>query len=158
MSLQLNGEAFKPAVGKPLYFEAKIGIDDVDKDDVFIGLAISDTTPLASSDSIGFRVDHDGDLDCLITQNSTEYAADTGVNMADCATAAGTLTRVAFYWDGVSSVYFYVNGVLTNTFTDNGTTILVPDDQTLSPAMFINTTDTGADSLFVDYIEVCQAR
>ncbi|MHC4122907.1 MAG: hypothetical protein ACYSSI_04975 [Planctomycetota bacterium] len=159
-NLQLNGESFKLATGKKLYFETSVALLDVDKCDFFIGLAISDVDILGGvTDRIGFQVDHDGNINCLIEQGSTEYKQDSGVDIADCAAIANFSTTkkcLTFLWDGVDTVQFFVDGVLKKTFTDNGTTIVVPDDEAMSPAQQIKT-HTGAGAVqtsFVDYIHI----
>lgn len=156
--LQLIGESFKPAVGKKLYFEARFGLLDVDKCDFFIGLCISDTTILGgASDRIGFQNLHTGTLRALTEQDTTEKIEDTGATLADCSGAsvfAAKSVKVSFYWDGVSKLTYAVNGVATNAFTDNGTTILVPDDEVLTPSVEIMT-HTGAAAVqtaFIDYM------
>jgi hypothetical protein len=158
---QLNGESFKTAIGKPLYFEASVAINDVDKADFFIGLGITDTSPLTTTDRIGFQVDHDGNVDALVCQDSTESKTDTTVDVADCAAVANfaaTKVKLAFYWDGVDTVKFYVNDVLKVTKTDNATTIVIPDDEVLTPTIALLTTAAQVVTAFVDYVLVVQAR
>jgi hypothetical protein len=163
-NIQLNGEAFKPATGKPLYFEASVALLDVDKCDFFIGLAVADVDILGGvTDRIGFQNDHDGNIDALIEQDNTEYKADTLADIADCAAVTSFATykkHLAFFWDGAGVIKFFVDGVLTNTFTDNGSTILVPDDETLSPVVQIKT-HTGAGAVqtaWIDYLHITGTR
>lgn len=162
--IQKNGEAFKLATGKPLEFETRIAIKDIDKCHVFVGLAISDTTILDGvTDRVGFEIDADGNIDALIEQDSTEYKSDTAVDIADCAAVANFAdqsVRLKFAWDGAGVVRFYVNGTLTSTFTDNGTTILVPDDEAMSPALAIRPAAGAAatQTVWNDYIEIDAER
>lgn len=163
-NVQLNGESFKLAVGKPLWFETKVALLDVDKCDFFIGLAIADVDILGGvTDRVGFQNDHDGNIDALIEQDSTEYAADTTSDILDCAAIANFAAKsvtLTFYWDGVDSINFFVDGVLKKTFTDNATTILIPDDETLSPVFQIKT-HTGAaavQTVWIDYIDMTPVR
>lgn len=159
--LQLNGESFKLAVGKQLYFEASIAIDDVDKADWFIGLAITDTTVLtANTDLVGFGCDHDGNIDAEVRQDSTASRTDTTSDIADgtLATYATKKVKLSFHWDGVSAVRFFVNGVLKITKTDNGATILIPDDEALTPTICVKTSAAQVVNGWVDYIYVAQER
>ncbi|HIJ70666.1 MAG TPA: hypothetical protein HPP87_04795 [Planctomycetes bacterium] len=163
-NVQLNGESFKLASGKPLWFETKLALLDVDKCDFFIGLAIADVDILgAVTDRVGFQNDHDGNIDCLTEQNNTENNEDTTSDIGDCAAIANfaaTAVKLGFYWDGVDSLNFFVDGVLKITMTDNGTTILVPDDEALSPAFQIKT-HTGAGAVqtaWIDYIDIVAVR
>lgn len=158
--IQLYSECFKPAVGKVLYYETSLAILDVDKCDWFAGLAILDGDILGGvTDRIGFECQHDGNIDAVLEQDSTEYSEDTTSDIGDCATLSvfGTnKVKLAFYWDGIDTVKYYVDGVLTNTFTDNGVAIVVPDDETLSPAFQIHTDDgAGAvQTMWIDYIYI----
>jgi len=160
MSLQLNGESFKLAVGKPLFFEALLGLDDVDKADFFIGLCLTDTTPLDNNDRVGFMVDHDGNIDFISEQDGTETDQDTTADIADAtvATAATTFKRLAFYWDGVNTLTPYVNGVAYAVITDNGTTILVCDDEALTPTIHLATSAAQVVTAFIDYIRIVATR
>ena len=163
-SLQLNGESFKLAAGKPLWFEAKVALLDIDKCDFFIGLAITDVDILGGvTDRVGFQNLHDGNIKAMVEQNSTEKLEDTLVDIADCAAIAnfGTVgVKLGFFWDGDNTVTFYVDNVLKNSMTDNGTTIVIPDDEALSPVIEIKT-HTGAaavQTVWTDYISIVQAR
>lgn len=163
-NLQLNGEAFKLATGKAMFFETAVAIKDVDKCDFFIGLAITDTDIFGGvTDRIGFQNDHDGNIDALIEQDSTEYAADTVNDLTDCAAIANYVDNrviLAWYWDGAGIVKFFVDGALTNTFTDNGTTIVVPDDEAMTPTIEIKILDAAAavQTAFIDYIDIQSER
>jgi len=162
MELQLNGESFKLAVGKKLWFAARFAIKDVSESNFFIGLAIADTTVMAgATDRVGFEMNNDDNLDALVEQDSTESTSDTTVDLADCAAEANlaaTAVDVSFYWDGVSAVLFSVNGVLKTTKTDNGTTILIPDDEALTPTICINASSAAAQTCWIDYVEVIAER
>jgi len=161
--IQLNGESFKLASGTELWFFADIAVKDVDACDVFVGLHIAGTSAFTAADRVGFQIDHDGNIDALVEQDGTESATDTGVDVADCAAIANYASKnveLAFHWDGSSAVKFYVNGVLKVTKTDNGTTIVIPDDEALSPAYQVRThTGAGAvQTIWSDYIEVIAER
>lgn len=159
--LQLNGEAFKLAVGKPLFFKAKIILGDISETDFFIGLAVTDTTILAGvTDRVGFELNHDGNLDFLTEQNSTENSADTTVNVADgtIATESTKAVTVGFYWDGVDTLTPYVDDVAYAAMTDNGSTILVPDDETLTPTIAMLVPGAAAESAYIDVIDIVYVR
>jgi len=163
-NIQLNGESFKLAVGKRLYFETKVALLDVDKCDFFIGLAIADVDILGGvTDRVGFENLHDGNINALIEQNDTENKEDTTSDIEDCAAITSFATKsvvLGFFWDGVDTVSFSVDGVVKKTMTDNGTTKLVPDDEALSPAFQVKT-HTGAGAVqtaWVDYISIVAER
>jgi len=148
-NLQLNGESFQLQDDKPLWFEARWKVDDVDKVNVYVGLAITDTDAYGGvSDGIAFRNDHDGDLDYVVEKDSTETADDTGVDLED-----DTWVTTALFWDGSSSVHVYVDGSLIASVATN-----VPDDEALTPTLCVETTEGSAHTLYVDYVKVVQAR
>ena len=158
--IQLTGSSFKCAVGKSCYFEASIAVLDVDKMDWFVGLAIPDLTILGGvNDRIGFECLGDGNIDCLVEEGTNENLEDTLVNITDCAAIANfaaTKVRLAFLWDGVDSVFFFVNGVLTNTMTDNAGAITIPDGVVMTPTIAIEiATGAGAvQTMWTDYVDV----
>jgi len=162
MELQMNGESFKLAVGKKLWFNASFAILDVSETDFFIGLAITDTTVMtACTDRVGFELNNDGNIDALVEQNSTESTTDTTSDLADCAAEANLAAKsvaVGFYWDGVSSVYFTVDGVLKVTKTDNATTIVIPDDEALTPTICVKAASAAVQTAWIDYVEIIAER
>jgi len=159
--LQLNGEPVKLAIGTRVRVGCRLAINDVDKANWFVGLAIADTTVMAGcTDRVGFECLHDGNIDCLVEQDSTESLVDTTSDITDGAVATMSSKAVVleFEWDGVDSVRFYVDGALMTTQTDNGTTVLIPDDECLTPTICLNTSAAQVVTAFVDYIEVTSDR
>ena len=158
--IQMNGEACKLAVGKRLFFETSIAVKDVDKTDWFVGLAITDTTVMGGvSDRVGFECLHDANIDALVEQNTTQSLSDTGIDIADSANIGAFKTkkvRLSFFWDGVDSVFFYVDGVLKVTKTDDDSAILIPDDEAMTPTytVLMHTGAAATETMWVDYIDV----
>jgi len=146
-SLQLNGEQFKFAAGKKMWFEARIRIDDVDKANLYFGLHIEDIEPYGGvTDGVAFRMDHDGRLDCVTEKDSTETVTDSGVDMAD-----DTFIKIGWFFDGAGTIYFFIDDVLVATHTTN-----IPDDEELAVGFEIETAEAVAHYLNVDYIKVAQ--
>lgn len=158
--IQLNGTSFKCAVGKSCYFEISIAVLDVDKVDWFVGLAAVDATVLAGvNDRIGFECLGDGNIDCLVEEGTNENLEDTLVNIADCASIANFAAkkvRLAFRWDGVDTVEFFVDGVLKITMVDDAGSITIPDGVVMTPTIAIEiATGAGAvQTIWTDYIDV----
>ncbi|MDH3563103.1 MAG: hypothetical protein OEN49_06875 [Gammaproteobacteria bacterium] len=158
VEIQKNGEAFTITAAKDLWYEAKIAIDDVSADRVFIGLTVADTDVLGSfgNDFIGFYLNQNTNSfqmaknGTIVTNASITTMTDTG------ATVGGNAKVFSFYVDGsAGDVWAYVDGVEVG-FQDGSSS--VPNDEALSPVFGILTVDTGADSLFVDYFSVRQHR
>jgi len=148
-SLQLNEETFKLEAGEKLWYETRVKINDVDQVDVFLGLCITDTTPLDTSDRVGFGItDGNASINCISEKNTTETSTDSGSDAADAA-----YVTLGFYWDGISKVRYYVDRSLKASHTTN-----VPDDENLAVTMHFQNGEAAAQTLTVDYIYVCAER
>lgn len=163
--IQLNGESFKLATGKPLWFESKFAIEDVDASNEFVGLALTDTTVMTTTgmtvtDYVGFKNLHDGTILFCVCQDSTEKTG-TGAALTDCAAVANfatTAKRFGFYWDGAGVLTAFVDGTLTATLTDDGALTMVPDDEALTPTIAVGTSATATEAIYVDYIHIVGTR
>jgi hypothetical protein len=148
-SLQSTEEFARLTSGKKLWMEWKIKTSDATQSDLFVGLGITDTTPLDTSDRVGFQKD-DGNASilCKTEKDGTETSTDSGSDMTN-----DTYVTLGFYYDGGSSVEFYVNRAKVATHTTN-----VPDDENLAITMHIQNGEAVAKTLTVDYIYLCQQR
>jgi hypothetical protein len=155
-SLQLNGEAFKIQVGKQCEFQCKMKLDDSDDTRWFIGLATTDTTGTSvgpildgTTESIGFRQNTDTGQDVyyVCEDNSTETTADTAVDVAD-----DTYNTFYWYYDGRSTIRFYIDGVKVGESTTN-----IPYDDAVTPTIEVHS-PTASSKMEVDYILVRQER
>jgi len=163
---QMNGESWKLATAKPLYFETRFAIKTITESEVFIGLADTGTDlyvdGVGVTNHVGFMLDNDGNLDFSIDEGATQHKVDTLVNFVDGSLAtletANVVHRCGFYWDGAGTIYVYVDGVLTNTIVDEGVAILVPDATCLSIGFQLENTTTTAETMWIDYIMCVQAR
>jgi hypothetical protein len=167
LSVQLNGESFKLAYGKKLWFETQLIIEDVSETELFIGLADSGTDLYGAAgvgvqNHVGFMCDGDGNIDCSVDEAATQSKSDTLYDFVDGSIAtlatANVKHKLGFYWDGVGTVKFYVDGNLAGSKTDNGATILIPDATCLSPGFAILTQGNTDEAIFIDYIYVAQQR
>lgn len=114
VNLQRLVSPFVPVASSQLFFETKIKVvDTYDKAELFIGLAASDTTILATSanssaNHIGWQcVTDDGVL--LFTSEK----AGAGTTSAAATIEEATYVRLGFHVIGVSYVQQYINGVAT---------------------------------------------
>ena len=83
-SLQLTQDTWKLEAGERLWYEIRCKINDVDQVDEFLGLAITDTTPLDTADRIGFGLtDESASINAISEKSGSETATDTGVDMVD---------------------------------------------------------------------------
>ena len=148
-SFQAKNEGFKLASGKPCWMEMKVKVSDADQEDLFIGLAITDTTPLDASDKIGFLiVDDNINLNFVATKNSTTTTMDTEYDVLD-----DTYVVVGWHFDGAGRVEYFVNREYKGTVTTN-----ICDDEELAITMHHQNGTNAAKVLTVDYIWVLQQR
>lgn len=148
-SLQMTEENWRLSSGKQLWMNLRIKVADADQADMFVGLAITDTTPRDATDKIGFLLaDESAALSCVSTKNSTSTTSSSIATLADA-----TYVKLALHWDGVSKVEWFVNGAKVATHTSN-----IPDDENLCVTLNIQNGAAAANSLTVDYIYVAQER
>ena len=167
LTAQLNGESFKLATNKKLWFETQFIIEDVSESEVFIGLADTGTDLYGAlgvgvQNHVGFMLDGDGNLDFSIDEGGVQSKTDTTVNFVDGSMAtlatANVKHKCGFYWDGLGTIKVYVDDVLYLTKVDDASTITVPDGTCLSPGFTILTQGNTDEALFIDYIYVAQER
>lgn len=146
-ALQSTEEFVKLQVGKRAWFESRMKISDATLSDFFIGVSITDTTALASTDQVGF----------LKAAASTSIAAvsilaSASTSTAAVATATTAYRQYGFYWDGISRVYFFVDRALVATHNSN-----IPT-RTMALTVHIQNGEAVAKSATIDYLYVCQER
>ena len=152
LSLQMNGEAWKVAEFKDIWFVCRFKITDVSECDWFVGLATTDTAVVAgTTESIGFRCDDStGDIDYIVEDASTETTADTGVNLSD-----GTFVKVGFHVQSNDVVEFMIDDVIKARVTDMSN---LPEGDAVTLTMEIRNDGAAANTLEVDYIGCAQLR
>jgi len=153
---QLLNCRFLPVAGKTIWFEARVKMNDA-TDQYFIGLAATDTTLIASgviddvSDKCGF-FHHAASTDNKISSITARAAADDAT--ADVATNTdATYMTVGFRISGLTSVEFYVNGVLVET----GSTAANIPNAAMCLSGVAQIEGTGADAeMSVDWVKIAQ--
>lgn len=149
-ALQKVGESYRFAAGKKLFFEARFKVSDATQSDIVMGLQITDATPLDVSDGVFFlKSDGAATVNFLVEKNNTATTASAVATMAN-----DTFIRLGFFYDGVDSVFYYVNGVLAGK---SPTTNLV-DDEDLTISFAIQNGEAAAKTMTVDYIFVAEER
>ena len=158
VNAQVKGEKFIIATGKPLYFGAKLSIDDATQSDILIGLAETKTDLLKTSTAHGVLATAvEGvfftKIDGVTTINAMTYEAGTLTNSAACGTAIDTAAHIyEIVWDGTSQLSFYFDGVIVGTFTG---TIANGD---LTPSINVRAGSAQARVCEVSWIRCFQAR
>lgn len=151
--LQKVGEGFLLADGKKAFFKARFKVSDATQSDFLIGLAVTDTTLQGSVDDDGVtdgimfsKDDGDASLDVSVQKNTT-----TGQNRAAAIATVvdDTFLEVAWAFDGVSEVKYFVDGVHKGSL-DASSTYLPDTELTVSFAMMNG--EGVAKTMTVDYL------
>jgi uncharacterized protein with PIN domain len=166
--MQLNGESFKVASGKDIYFECRLKLtaaaSPLTTIDWCVGLATTDTAVMDGTEEfIGFGTSNGSGAMLnagaaniyAIAQNDTGSAGwgaddftDTGVDWVD-----DTFFTVAFHVIGNGRIKFFVNGNEKHNTTSN-----IPDGDAVTPTICIQNNAAAAKQMLVDYIYVVQKR
>lgn len=151
VQMQMEGEAWLPAAGKDMWFEAKIRCQDADDLDWFVGLATTSANVWTAvpNEIIGFRGD-DGDLniDFHVRDGGVGAQADTGSDTAD-----GVFVRVGFFVDGITKVVPYINGTALTAVTAN-----IPTAETTLTIGMRNGATTANQVFSIDWYRAIQLR
>ena len=149
--LQLKGEGFKLSTSKKAYFSARFKVNDVDQSDFVMGLGITDTTPLDTTDGVFFiSADGDAGLDFLVEKDNSATTTEDVATMADDT----FITTTWFIDPDASKVYYSINNAkpvgvaITN----------LPDDEELTVSFGIQNGEAAAKTMTIDYINVICER
>ena len=156
---QKVGESFLLTAGKKAMFKARFKVSDATQSDFLIGLAVADTTLLGAvagdgvTDGIFFSKD-DGvaTLDVSVQKDAT-----TGQNtaLAIATVVSDTFLQVAWYYDGVSSVEYYIDNIHKGTLS--ATSTYLPDTE-LTVSFALMNGEAVAKTMTLDYILVAFER
>jgi len=150
VSLQKVGESYRFASGKELFFEARLKVSDATQSDVVIGLQITDTTPLDVSDGVFFiKADGSTSVSLLVEKDGTATTTSSVATMAN-----NTFISLGFYYDGASSIQYFVDGVVKGT----SVTTNLPDDEDMTVTIALQNGEAVAKTMTVDYVFVAKER
>jgi len=163
-NLQVPGSAFHLEDGYPLYWESRWYITDISNTGFFNGLATVDAEIIAGGMSaggkIGFQMLEAGSL-TFITSTTTDIKTTTPVYTE----ADAKWVRGAFLWDGIDSIYVYIDDDDDGEF-DHVSTIATSTaanyvllDAFVNPTIeAVNQTTASAEVVLVDYVLCAQQR
>ena len=150
VALQKVGESYRFASGKELFFEARLKVSDATQSDVVIGLQITDATPLDVSDGVFFiKADGSTSVSLLVEKDNTATTTSSVATMAN-----DTFISLGFYYDGASSIQYFVNGVVKGT----SVTTNLPDDEDMTVSIALQNGEAVAKTMTVDYVFVAKER
>ena len=149
--LQLKGEGFKLSTSKKAYFSARFKVNDVDQSDFVMGLGITDTTPLDTTDGVFFiSADGDAGLDFLVEKDNSATTTEDVATMADDT----FITTTWFIDPDASKVYYSINNAkpvgvaITN----------LQDDEELTVSFGIQNGEASAQTMTIDYVVAAVER
>ena len=135
--LQLKGEGFK--------------LSDVDQSDFVMGLGITDTTPLDTTDGVFFiSADGDAGLDFLVEKDNSATTTEDVATMAD-----DTFITVTWFIDpDASKVFYSVNNAAPVGVVNTN----LPDDEELTVSFGIQNGEAVAKTMTIDYVVAAVER
>jgi hypothetical protein len=145
LTAQINGAAFRCQLGKKLGMALRVNVVTATAIADFFGMAVTGATdPYASRPAgfIGFTIT--GTTIEFATANATTATA--SVTTGSSITAA-TAVELAFEWDGVDTVSFFIDGLLVKK-----STLTIPIGLLLSPVICADTSAAGSNEHRFDYI------
>jgi hypothetical protein len=157
MNLQAHGSAFKIEAGNPLYFGARVSMQNGAKGDYLIGLCEVDTTLLNASGSHAVAVTDDGVYFYQLNDETAftfvnELGGTAGTTASGVTTGNATKHDLEFYYDGVDTLYAYVDGSEITSISSGLA------DQALTPSINVRAGDDGAEILNVEWMRAIQIR
>ena len=149
--LQLKGESFKLSSSKKAYFSARFKVSDATQSDFVMGLQITDTTPLATTDGVFFiKDDGDTNLDFIVEKDSTSTDTTAIHTMED-----DTFVTVTWFIDpDASKVFYSVNNAAPVSVVNTN----LPDDEELTVSFGIQNGEGAAKTMTIDYVVAAVER
>ena len=149
--LQLKGESFKLSTSKRAYFSARFKVSDATQSDFVMGLQITDTTPLATTDGVFFiKDDGDTNLDFIVEKDSTSTDTTAIHTMEDDTFVVATW----FIDTDASKVFYSVNNAEPVAVANTN----LPDDEELTVSFGIQNGAAAAKTMTIDYVTVMIER
>ena len=156
ISLQSLVANFAMTAGKKAFFKCRFKVSDATQSDVMVGLVIVDTTPFASAptDGIYFRK-HDGDtkIDFSVRKDTSTGANDVN---AVGTLVSDTYITLAWYYDGVDKVFYYVDDVCKGSLA--ATSAYLPDATNLAVTIALQNGEAVAKTMSIDYVFASEER
>jgi len=148
-----DSEVFYFATGKKAWFKIRFKGNDVDQSEYMAGIHIVNADPrnAAPTDGVWFESDDEtGQVDLVIVKDSSRTVA-SGI----CTMIDDTYVSLGYYWDGVTTVHYFVNDVEIGSI---GVGTSLPDDEYLALSFGHENGEAVANTMTVDYIGAWMER
>lgn len=163
-NLQMTGEPWRYVVGKQLWFFCEFEISDANDCECFLGLAITDTSLIASGPSDGLFFEK-AETATALDFNAVKDTCNVEDTTIAHTLADATARIIGFYVDTNGDIHVYdglaSSGIdaLTEVATVQAGSASIPDDEDLAISFSIQ---AGAacttETLALDWLFVCQER
>lgn len=154
VALQKTPAMLAFTAGKKFFFKTRFKVSDGLQSDVVFGVQIIDTTPLDVTDGMYFlKADDARTIDFICRKNATTGSISAA---AIASLADDTYIELAFYYDGIASAYYAVNGNVLG-HVDASSTYL-PDATNLTVSFGLQNGEAVAKTMTVDYVYVAHER
>lgn len=158
-NITVHGESFQIKDGYPLYFEARIQAVVIADSNLWVGLTNSDVDVIEGgvTESVGFEIKA-GSI-YITSSHTSEKQTDTAIDLT-----AAVFVRLAFFFDGVDTIHFYVDidddgdFVYVGSKTVSTTAEYVPENVMLTPTLEHASAGTNSPTAYADYILCAQQR
>lgn len=157
------GEMIQLISGKQTFFRCRAKLSEITESAAFLGFSTRDASLSPADDA--FIPNSSDNVGFVKTDGATAWAFQTAKNKVDdsvtgvtrrsgVANTSTDFVWLSFYYDGISSVQAYVDGVAA------GAAILtdIPDDEPLALTYMAKNGDANSRQLFVDFDEIIQER
>lgn len=151
ISIQSKTGVFVPGTKKEFALKTRFKVSDATLSSFFVGVAISDTTPLDATARIGFEK-----AKSSTTCNGVVVKASTSTTVGSTTISNDTFVTLGLiYRPNAAILEFYLNDVLTGSTT----TLTNFDTATvLTPTISIKNGEAVAKTMTIDYVFASQER
>jgi len=154
-NIQFTGSQFKLETGKPAYFGARVSVSDATQSDLLVGLCGVDTALTAASATHAVAVSAGGvffsKIDGVTAGYFKTYSTGTETNSAAAFTLDTDPHVYEFFWDGVSAVVAFVDGVQVAAFSS-------VTSEVLTPSISFRAGEAAIKTCTVHWVRAIQAR
>lgn len=145
------GESFAITAGKRAAFKTRIQMSDATNSDILVGLQVTDTTPLDATDGIYFyKATGATSMSVFFRKDATTGSTSAVVG----SMANATWVNLAWYFDGKSTLNYYLNDVQVGALSTTG---FVPDT-TMTISFGIKNGAAAIKTMTLDYIATAFER
>lgn len=150
--LQRTGEPWRYVLGRRMWFAIKVRTTTANDGEMFFGLAITDTSPIASAPSDGLYFEK-AETATAMNFHARKGAAETQLTAIDPTALADATARIyAFFIERTGAVSVYVDGILAGTIAAGN--VNMPDTEDLALMFAYQTGAAAAKSMDIDWVVV----